>query len=55
MTLVIHYGLKTLFTFYIGKFIAFKTPLDDRYKNSIPITQRWTCDLLIRHVKDYHV
>ncbi|CAF2356122.1 unnamed protein product [Rotaria sp. Silwood2] len=35
-----------------GKFIAFKTPLDDRYKTEIPIHKLWTCNMLIKHIKD---
>ncbi|CAF0720102.1 unnamed protein product [Rotaria sp. Silwood1] len=35
-----------------GKFIAFKTPLDDQYKTQISIAKRWTCNILIKHVKD---
>ncbi|CAF4777384.1 unnamed protein product [Rotaria sp. Silwood1] len=35
-----------------GKFIAFKTPLDDQYKTNISIAKRWTCNILIKHVKD---
>ncbi|CAF0865386.1 unnamed protein product [Rotaria sordida] len=39
-------------TIIAGKFIAFKTPLDDRYKNEISIVKRWTCNMLIKHMKD---
>ncbi len=41
--------------FYIDKFVAFKTPLDDRYKTYIPADKRWTCSMLIKHVKDDQV
>ncbi|UJR26354.1 hypothetical protein I4U23_007687 [Adineta vaga] len=36
------------------KFIAFKTPLDDRYKNSIEKGKHWTCQMLIKNIKDDH-
>ncbi|CAF1628945.1 unnamed protein product [Rotaria magnacalcarata] len=41
-------------TIIAGKFIAFKTTLDDRYDTEIPIVKRWTCNMLIKHMKDDH-
>jgi mRNA-capping enzyme len=38
-------------TIISDKFIAFKTPLDDRYKEKISFGQRWTCTMLINAVK----
>jgi len=38
-------------TIISDKFIAFKTPLDDRYKEKIGISQRWTCTILINSFK----
>ncbi|CAF3676509.1 unnamed protein product [Rotaria socialis] len=34
-----------------NKFIAFKTPLDDRYKEKISSYQLWTCPMLLDSVK----
>ena len=36
---------------YLDKFIAFKTPLDDRFKDKIDVGRRWTCNMLINAVK----
>ncbi len=33
--------------YYLDKFIAFKTPLDDRYKEKIGLAHRWTCSMLV--------
>lgn len=33
------------------KFVAFKTPLDDRFKDHISVAQRWTCKMLIDALK----
>ncbi|CAF1402650.1 unnamed protein product [Rotaria sordida] len=38
-------------TIIADKFIAFKTPLDDRYKEKINVGQTWTCSMLIDAVK----
>ncbi|CAF3573388.1 unnamed protein product [Rotaria sp. Silwood1] len=38
-------------TIIADKFIAFKTPLDDRYKEKIGVGQRWTCSMLVDSVK----
>ena len=35
----------------LDKFIAFKTPLDDRYKEKIPVASKWTCGMLIKAVQ----
>lgn len=42
---------------FVDKFIAFKTPLDDRYKDKIHIASRWTCGMLIKavHTEQVHI
>ena len=41
--------------FSLETFLAFKTPLDDRYKNDIQKGKNWTCKMLIQNVKDENV
>ncbi|CAF1324113.1 unnamed protein product [Adineta steineri] len=38
-------------TIIADKFIAFKTPLDNRYDDKIAIHQKWTCSMLITAAK----
>ncbi|UJR22696.1 hypothetical protein I4U23_025732 [Adineta vaga] len=38
-------------TIIAERFIAFKTPLDDRYKEKIPPIHKWTCSMLISGFK----
>ncbi|CAF2614373.1 unnamed protein product [Rotaria sp. Silwood2] len=38
-------------TIIADKFIAFKTPLDDQFKEKIGAGQRWTCSMLVDSVK----
>lgn len=40
---------------FLDKFIAFKTPLDDRYAEKIHPGKRWTCPMLIQAVKSEQV
>lgn len=39
----------------LDKFIAYKTPLDDRYKDKIHVVSKWTCAMLIKAVQTEHV
>lgn len=40
---------------FLDKFIAFKTPLDDRYKEKIHVASKWTCGMLIKAVQNDQV
>ena len=41
--------------FFLETFLAFKTPLDERYNKGMPPGKRWTCKMLLKYMETNEV